>query len=459
MAMRDNRLRFEFDQRDLEGLTTPYAGAPLVAEVFRVSETARVVDAKVSTKQRRRGLRASEMVESLMVLWAVGGERTEDLEHLREDDALATLLGHSLPSAQAARDFLNRFHAEDLPLLQQGEASRVPEESTPLKGLAAANRHFLAYAQAASPHGRATLDVDATILVSSKRQAEMTYKKVKGYQPVVVVWAEQDLVVADEFRDGNVPAGSGNLRVVRKAVEQLPEGLDEVLVRGDTALYEHELLDWLDAQGIGYAISADMSPELRAAVEALEESDWHLERDEGEAFRHWAEVPFVPQDPRHRKHGPVRRYLAVRILKKQGSLFEDGSDRRHFAVVTNRDLDGLELIRWHRKKAGTVEHTHDVLTNGLAAEALPSKRFGANAAWFRLNALLYNILSVLRRVALPEEFRNARPKRLRFHYFNVLGQVIRHARELLLRLQASVRRRLDPARLAIPPPPQPLLGD
>ena len=28
-----------------------------------------------------------------------------------------------------------------------------------------------------------------------------------GYQPVAVYWAEQDLVIADEYRDGNVPAG------------------------------------------------------------------------------------------------------------------------------------------------------------------------------------------------------------------------------------------------------------
>jgi hypothetical protein len=70
----------------------------------------------------------------------------------------------------------------------------------------------------------------------------------------------------------------------------------------------------------------------------------------------------------------------------------------------------LDLIHWQRGKAGTVEHAHHVLTNELAAEALPSQRFGANAAWFRLNALLDNLLSAFKRVALPEELHNARPK-------------------------------------------------
>ena len=90
-------------------------------------------------------------------------------------------------------------------------------------------------------------------------------------------------------------------------MEQLPEGVERILLRGDSALYENELLDWLDEQGIGYAISADLSPQLRAAIEALPESQWQLECDEGEALRHWAEVPLVPEDPRHRKDAPARR--------------------------------------------------------------------------------------------------------------------------------------------------------
>jgi hypothetical protein len=43
------------------------------------------------------------MVESLSALWAAGGERAEDLDHFRQDKALALLLGHDLPAAQTAR--------------------------------------------------------------------------------------------------------------------------------------------------------------------------------------------------------------------------------------------------------------------------------------------------------------------------------------------------------------------
>ena len=144
----------------------------------------------------------------------------------------------------------------------------------------------------------------------------------------------------------------------------------------------------------------------------------------------------------------------LRVSRKQGRLFADGSERKHFAIVTNlpdpENGSGLDIIRWQRGKAGTVEHAHDVLTNELAAEALPSQKFGANAAWFRLNTLLYNLLSAFKRIALPPELHKARPKRLRFVLLNTVGKVVRHARETVLRLLGEGRRRLaDRARLAL----------
>jgi hypothetical protein len=39
----------------------------------------------------------------------------------------------------------------------------------------------------------------------------------RGYQPMVAVWAEADVVLADEFRDGNVPARQAPLACARAA--------------------------------------------------------------------------------------------------------------------------------------------------------------------------------------------------------------------------------------------------
>jgi len=130
-------------------------------------------------------------------------------------------------------------------------------------------------------------------------------------------------------------------------------------------------------------------------------------------------------------------------------LLGDGSSVKHFAIVTNRNDpkggSGLDLIRWHRQKAGTIEHAHDVLMNELAGWCLPSQKFGANAAWLRLNVMLYNLLSAFKRVGLPEEYHYARPKRLRFLVLNTVGKVVRHARETILRFADALARTLADA--------------
>jgi hypothetical protein len=107
-------------------------------------------------------------------------------------------------------------------------------------------------------------------------------------------------------------------------------------------------------------------------------------------------------------------------------------------VVTNRhDLTAADLIRWHRAKQGTVEHGHGDLKNELAGGKLPSARFGANAAWWRLNVMCHNLLAFLKSAALPQRMLPMRPKALRFHLFNLPGIVLHHARQTILRISAT----------------------
>jgi hypothetical protein len=130
--------------------------------------------------------------------------------------------------------------------------------------------------------------------------------------------------------------------------------------------------------------------------------------------------------------------VAIRIRKKQGELFEDGSRVRHFAVLSNRwELTAARLIEWHREKAGTVERVYDVVTNELGGGVLHSKYFGANAAWLRLAVISHNMLVALKRLALPGELLTARPKRLRFLILNTPRRLVHHARRLILRLAAT----------------------
>ena len=56
---------------------------------------------------------AARLVESFVILNAVGGECVDDFERLRQDPGLEEIIGHELPSPTAARQFLNAFHEEE----------------------------------------------------------------------------------------------------------------------------------------------------------------------------------------------------------------------------------------------------------------------------------------------------------------------------------------------------------
>ena len=461
---------YEIDEEPLAAPVTSYAGIPAVLETFRILGGREAVDRHLHLKERKRGFREADQVEAYIALLAAGGDCPEDFEVLRGDSGLRELLGGTLPSRSPARQFLYGFHDESL-LAQRPEreeqAAWVPEESEALVGLDHVNRTVVRGMAACAEDGcvRATLDMDASVIDSHKREAYWHYEGERGYQPEIVVWAERDLIVADEFRDGNVPAGMDPLSVVRRAFAALPEEVLEFAFRGDSACYEHDLLNWLrDAARPGgpkgvipFAISADMSRELRAAITELPEEAWEEMALRGarasfEEERHVAEVPYVPQGRGITKYTQPDRYVAVRIRRRQGELFGDGAQEKFFAIVTNDfERSCPELVHWHREKAGTVEHVHDVLKNELGAGTMPCGRFGANAAWFRLNVLTYNVLSAFKRLTLPEKLHTARPKKLRFRLFGLAGKVVRHAGRELLRIagSAEVVRELHTARAAL----------
>ena len=118
-------------------------------------------------------------------------------------------------------------------------------------------------------------------------------------------------------------------------------------------------------------------------------------------------------------------------------LFADGTDRHHRAVVTNLDWDGGRLLDWHRLKAGTVEHVHDELKNGLAAGHMPSQRFAVNAAWLKLALMSYNIASAIKGLCLGAEERTSRFKRYRLLMVHVAGRMNRNNCVMGLRLCAT----------------------
>jgi hypothetical protein len=452
----DSPLLFELDTEQCEETITARAGIPLLVQTFRALGLSDSVRRHIHIKERQRGYDETTFVESFVILNAAGGECLDDFDELRKDDGLCELIGHEIPSATAARTFLYQFHSDEeimkaqaqLPL---GQVAYVPGESEPLRGLAGVNRDLIQSLGKRCPDQKiATVDLDTTLIESRKQEAQPTYEGFRGYQPMMAVWAEMNVVVADEFRDGNVTAMMDPLRVAKSAFAALPETVTTYCFRGDSACYEGKLIDWLrdenrngGPQGfMAFAISARLTKRLAQAIQSIQEKDWISFGDTAASeICACAEVAYVPWERNEKKDTQPLRYVAIRIRKRQGELFSDGSQVKHFAIVTNLwDWPASRVIEWHRQKAGTIEIVNDVIKNELAGGVLPCGRFGANAAWFRLAILSHNVMTALKRLALKPEMLNARPKRMRFLYFCIPGKVVHHARKLLLRLRTDVDR-------------------
>ena len=449
---------FELDPEPLEESLTGYAGVPLLLRAARSLDVPGSVRRHLHLKQRQRGFDEASYVESFLVLNALGGDCLEDFDRLREDPGLKEMLGHEAPSPEAARKFLYQFHeAEKIEQAQRelpaGQVSYIPEESVPLRALAQVNQDVVReLARRCSDQRIATLDVDATVMESWKREAQATYQGGKGYQPVLALWAEMDVAVADEFRDGNVPAHSELLGVTKRAFQALPDTIQERYFRGDSACWEKGLVQWLrdeerpdgPAGRIVFAISVRMTRSLKEHMERIAAPLWKPYRHDSETEADCADVlNYWPEEVEERPAGagPLR-YVAIRVRKRQGTLFADGSEVKYFAVATNQwDWGAKKLLEWHREKAGSVEALHDVLKNELAAGVMPCGRFGANAAWLRLAVITHNVLTALKRIALPESWLRARPKRIRFQIFCSPGKLVHHARQVLLRV-SRVREQL-----------------
>jgi len=442
---------FVLDGRPLAEATSAHAGLLALSRVYRALGLPDLIAANLKLRQRERGFSEAQLIESVVLLQALGGDCPEDAKLLAHDTCLERGLGYSPPKATAVRDFLERFHDRELEKLRPARAAQksfifpASDAVAALQNVLAGSVRRLAkmYEQHGQPQRLATIDMDATIIESHKAAALWHYQDGRGYQPLVAVWAEADLVVADEFRDGNVPARQAPLACAQLAFAALPENLKQRYFRGDSACHENQLLNWLrhpdreqePGGRIGFAVSAVMSPELLAAVRAVAERDWHtFATEEDGTLRQWAEVTFVPGENYEHKASQPLRHVGLRLLKPQGVLFADGTDRRHHAVLTNQTWDGGRLLNWHREKAGTVEHVHDEVKNQLGGGHMPSQRFGVNSAWFKLALLTYNLVSAIKGLCLGEDERTARLKRFRLLVIHLAGRMNRNNCVMGLRL-------------------------
>lgn len=480
-------LPFKYELEESNAGMTALGGLPIYMDMIQKVGLKRSITEHLSVRKDTQGWTDSQVVTSLMMLNLAGGDCVDDLKVLEADEGFSRVLSkvehHGLrrkerrefekrwrkekkrivPSPSAVFRYLSSFHDfEEEKKRIKGKAF-VPVSNRHLKGFAGVNRDFLSFVQRNKKHTTATLDMDATLIETSKSLAKFCYKGFKSYQPLNTWWSEQGLIVHTEFRDGNVPAGYEQLRVLKEALLNLPEDVEKVRLRSDTAGYQHALLKYC-AKGenerfgkIEFAIGCDVTPEFKKAVAEVSESEWEpLYKEEfGRKVKtdtEWAEVCFVPNAIGHSLNGPEYRYLAKRTritrqislpgIEKESQLpFPTMSiaekEYKIFGVVTNMDWEGGCLINWHHERCGKSEEAHGVMKEDLAGGKLPSEDFGENAAWWWIMILALNLNAAMKSLVMGRSWIKKRMKAIRFSLINLPARIVERSRWLLVRI--SVR--------------------
>jgi len=472
-------LSYKYEQEKQASGMTALAGLPVYLDLASVLGLGDHVRTHLTVKAQ--GWTDEQVILSLILLNLAGGDCVDDLKILEKDEGFCKVLAsvetkglsrqkrramqrrwrkeqhRSVPSPSAVFRYLEAFHDPLEEAKREKGKAFIPVPNEHLSGLVRVNRDFGASVQMRHPSRDATLDMDATLVATEKADALFGYKGYRAYQPFNVWWAEKELVLHSEFRDGNVPAGFEQLRMLKESLDLLPEGVTKVYLRSDTAGYQHDLLRYCEKGEnkrfgrIEFAIGCDVTKEFRKAVAEVEEWKPATKEIDGQNVatgKEWAEVCFVPAAICHSNKDPVYRYIATRELLAQQTLpgmegtvelpFQtltmEAKRYKIFGIVTNRDMEGSALITWLHERCGKSEEAHAVMKEDLAGGKLPSGNFGENAAWWGIMILAFNLNAAMKELALGGSWVARRMKAIRFSLIGLPGRVVSHAREMVIRL-------------------------
>jgi hypothetical protein len=393
---------------------TSLGGLVVLEEMARALGVWKRVDGHLKGPGSGRGYRASEFVQPLVWMLHAGGRRLEDLRELRAEQEVLEELGlHAVPDAGTVGDWLRR----------QGEEG--------VAGMEGVNRELIQGALEQEGE-ELSLDVDATEIEADKEEAQWTYNQVKGYMPLVGY--VNGICVGDEFREGNVSPGAGILAFAQKCEAALPEG-KRIYFRSDSAAYQAEVINHYSQPGRTFTITADLDVAVKREIENLPERAWQAYRTaEGIATdREIAETVHTMNQTQQ-----AFRLIVLRWLNPQPSLFESERYCYH-AVATNREEGAGEVI-WKHNQRGTSENWHKELKVGLGMEQMPCGQLDANALYFAIGVLAYNLAQLLKRRVLPASYRTATVATLRWKVYRLAGKLVRHARGLILQIKADTEK-------------------
>jgi len=409
--LKQTQLRFKLGVTKDE--ITARSGLAVYAEFLRGFGVKELIERRMPLPGSNRGYKAWQYIEPLMLMLYGGGKHIEDLREVVEDKALRKLIGlKKIPSVSTVGDWLVR--------MGNGSGLKCLQEVIEKVAKKALRKHDV---------NGYTLWSDPTLIESEKREAKKTYEGFKGYRPILTALKELPVVVCHRFREGN--AMGGVVEALEGAYRVLPAGKRIKHASLDSEFYTLEVINFLGGKRTTFAIAASKDSAVREAIKGI--NAWKVfKTEEGE------ETDREVGESLHTMNGTEEafRLVVLRWKKKQPELFN--SDKYHYhAIATSLDSPA-EAVIWQYNDRGQMENVIKEIKLGMRMESLPSGDFGANAFWFALGVITYNMFILQKEMLLPEQYRRKTIQTLRWSLIGIAGKVIKHGRSLWLLLASTL---------------------
>jgi hypothetical protein len=409
---------FGFKLEGTEEPMTAHGGVALFAEFNHGLGLCGLVDRYLPGPGSNRGYAPSIFVDRLILMLQAGGRCLEDLRELKREAGLLRLLDReAIPDPDTLGDWLRRMGDP-----ATGQAGLV--------GLGQVRDTLNARLLRRDGHASYTLDADATLVEAEKRDARWSYKGVRGYLPMLGFLFETAVCLVDEFREGHVSPGAGQRAFYRGCKSRMPPGKRIARYRADSASYQAELLNELESDQVRWAITADQDVAVKAAIAGVSPAAWQ-EPERGCGYQVAETV--------HTMHATKAafRLIIKREERRQRDLFDEGVTPYGYHVVASNwpeeEKTAHEVLRWHNQR-GQAENFNKELKHGLGLEQMPCGDAGANAVFFRIGVLAYNLFIGFKRLACPAAWASQTIATIRWRLVQVAGRILRHAGRVVLRL-------------------------
>lgn len=412
---------------------TARAGLIMFDGFMKAMKIGEVINKHMPVPGSNRGLKAWQYIRPLSLMQYGGGRHIADLRELREDKTLQKATGlKSIPSDSAVGDWL----------LRMGKGNGV-------EGMEKVHREASIKILKMDNKEEYTLWADPTIIdLGDKGYAEMLYTGQKGDRPILAGLKELPIFVYHKYRKGNAMGGTK---------EALKSGFETVEAAGkkikhtalDSEFYNAEVINFLQSKdNVTFTIVADKDAAVKEAIKAIPEGQWRPYHDiQGIKTDREIAVTVHAMDETE-----AFTLVVLRWKKDQLNLFEPDGYFYH-AIATNMEADGEAVIKihkesvpdacraiWQYNERAQMENYIKELKIGVGMEQMPCGEFEANAMYFSIGVLTYNLIIAQKHFVIQEGMQNCTIATLRWKLVQVAAWIANHGNRIRLKIATTLEK-------------------